>query len=435
MVQSVGRERSIHLRRSEWVVVVNMAQYLVKQRNGYYATIEVPKNLRGKLGKVRFKQSLQTDSLKVAEVRKHALVSRWKAEIEAARNNLSETDLAFLVKVQKDSRKKDDPPKLTTEMIQHIMNVVGPASALSDTEKTEIDEIAKGKTVLLKQFITEYDKSLTYIEEKTKDIRISDVKRFAKQFKYAKDATKKAVRDWVEINLIAEQGLSLLSCRKIVSNSRQYWKYLQDKKDLNLPDPFDDVVPARLTTQKKINAESRKHFEVDDYKKLIAATKDPQMVALIQLAAYTGCRLEEICSLKTSDVKKDRLVIQDAKTKSGLRTIPIHKDIASLVASLVKGSVDGYVLSGLTENKYGDRSNAIGKRFGRIKTNCGYGPDLVFHSFRKSVASQFEASGIDELIAARLLGHKITTMSYGRYSSGNTPFPKLQEAINALDWN
>jgi len=28
---------------------------------------------------------------------------------------------------------------------------------------------------------------------------------------------------------------------------------------------------------------------------------------------------------------------------------------------------DGYVLSGLTTNKYGDRSNAIGKRFGRLK--------------------------------------------------------------------
>ena len=41
----------------------------------------------------------------------------------------------------------------------------------------------------------------------------------------------------------------------------------------------------------------------------------------------------------------------------------------------------------LTLNKYGERSNAIGKRFGRLKTKLGYGEDYVFHSFRKGFAT------------------------------------------------
>ena len=35
------------------------------------------------------------------------------------------------------------------------------------------------------------------------------------------------------------------------------------------------------------------------------------------------------------------------------------------MARLVDQSEDGYVLSGITANKYGDRSNGIGKRFGK----------------------------------------------------------------------
>jgi hypothetical protein len=31
-------------------------------------------------------------------------------------------------------------------------------------------------------------------------------------------------------------------------------------------------------------------------------------------------------------------------------------------------------MSGLTLNKYGDRSNAIDKRFGKLRTDLGFGP-------------------------------------------------------------
>jgi integrase len=133
-------------------------------------------------------------------------------------------------------------------------------------------------------------------------------------------------------------------------------------------------------------------------------------------------------------VKSDRLIIEDTKTQAGTREIPIHAHISSLVSELGKKSTDGHLLSGLTFNKYGDRSNAIGKRFGRLKARLGYDRTLVFHSFRKGGARQLENAGVPENVAARLIGHEFHTMTYGLYSGG-IAFELLKEAVDKLDWS
>ena len=45
------------------------------------------------------------------------------------------------------------------------------------------------------------------------------------------------------------------------------------------------------------------------------------------MAAHTGARIEELCSLKLEQVLADRFKIEDAKTEAGWRIIPIHDDI------------------------------------------------------------------------------------------------------------
>lgn len=103
-------------------------------------------------------------------------------------------------------------------------------------------------------------------------------------------------------------------------------------------------------------------------------------------------------------------------------------------ADLRKRSQDGYLLSGLSFNKYGDRSNAIGKRFGRLKDASGFGPELVFHSIRKTVATKLENAGVSEGVAADILGHKKKTMTYGLYSGG-TSIEKKAEALAKLAYD
>ena len=115
--------------------------------------------------------------------------------------------------------------------------------------------------------------------------------------------------------------------------------------------------------------------------------------------------------VKFDNVTDGCLEIKESKTSAGVRDVPIHRDIEQFVISLKATSSDGYLLSGLTANKYGDRSNALGKRFGRLKTKLRFGQNHVFHCLRNTVARKFEDAGIAETVAARVLGHEFATMT------------------------
>jgi integrase len=78
-----------------------------------------------------------------------------------------------------------------------------------------------------------------------------------------------------------------------------------------------------------------------------------------------------------------------------------------------------YLFSELTAgNKNDDRGALISKRFSRLKDKLGFGRSYGFHSFRSTLSNLFETAGVNETFAARIIGHKIDTMTYGLYSAG-----------------
>ena len=62
-----------------------LPKFLLKQRQGWHAVLEIPKALRNHFGKVRFKQSLETDSLSIANSRVLPVVAEWKKQIAIAK--------------------------------------------------------------------------------------------------------------------------------------------------------------------------------------------------------------------------------------------------------------------------------------------------------------------------------------------------------------
>ena len=91
----------------------------------------------------------------------------------------------------------------------------------------------------------------------------------------------------------------------------------------------------------------------------------------------------------------------------------------------------GRVFASLTPNKYDDYSNAIGKRFHRLKLARDFDGRYTFHSIRRTVATMLENENIPENVSAAILGHDIPTMTYGLYSGGAALETKRQ-AIETL---
>jgi integrase len=107
-----------------------------------------------------------------------------------------------------------------------------------------------------------------------------------------------------------------------------------------------------------------------------------------------------------------------------------------LVARLTAGAKGSdFLFRKLTTGKFGDRTDAIGKRFGRTKTALGYDGRYVFHSLRKTVATRLEQTGVLENVASDILGHeKAATLSYGLYSSG-TSIEQMRSAVESIDYH
>ena len=145
--------------------------------------------------------------------------------------------------------------------------------------------------------------------------------------------------------------------------------------------------------------------------------------------------MRQLCGLKVTDLKKksgvEILMIKDAKTRAGVRNVPIHPDLKPVIKRLTRDSSDDYLITEQQEDQFGKRSNAIGKRFGRLKTKLGFGKEHVFHSIRKTVITILENAGVPEGVSADIVGHEKKTMTYGLYSAGTSEQKKL-EAIKLL---
>ena len=201
--------------------------------------------------------------------------------------------------------------------------------------------------------------------------------------------------------------------------------------------PFENHDLPQLRGKGKVDAQ-RVAFELGELSTLYAAAHDKKLHALadlILLAAYSGARIEEICQLRIEHIITPDGVqsfnIVDSKTAAGIRVVPVHPALTTLVQRLMDDSKDGYLVPSDSKNKYGIRSDLMSKAFGRLKTALGFGEFHVFHSIRKTVITQLVRASVTGMLIAELVGHETGTVTYDVYSQGHSAAQKL-EAISKL---
>lgn len=150
-----------------------------------------------------------------------------------------------------------------------------------------------------------------------------------------------------------------------------------------------------------------------------------RLVTLI--AAYSGMRLGEICTLRKEDLQNvDGIACfmvrphsddgWSPKTEAGTRIVPIHSKLIEVGALTLKDITEGpYLIPGLETSKQGVRGAALGRAFSLLKTRIGLPAEITFHSFRHTVSTQLRNAdaNIREVWIDRLLGHEATHKSQG----------------------
>lgn len=378
--------------------------------------MDIPTALRGGNGipdQLRFKKSTGTTDKRKAELIASQWVAGWKLQLEAARNS-DTVHLAKAVQFRAEMQAQQDAERRRTleEVLVEEAEKIADAHGLK--RAAEFYSVGSGISKPSNTFFEPWKKQLK-LKPKTIDQMTKDVAAFLTHFPTIDSIHDDSVLNWLD--KLEDNGETYSSRKRQVWAARNFWKFLKHRRAApRSVDPFMDVL-GEPDKETESWLPFTKQQVVDLWTK--ASKGDPILADLIAIGAYTGARIEELCSLKITEVTDNSFSIVAAKTKAGLRLVPIHSAIMPVVARLKKGSKDGYLIPGLKADKHGKRANAIGKRFGRLKTALGFNGDYVFHSIRKTLVTALENARVSENLAADIVGHEKPNITYGLYSDGN----------------
>jgi len=435
--------------------------YLGKQYRRWWAYHDIPPSLRTAFeGRKRLSENLQTEDERSARRRADALwLHDWSKQIEVARSgnagdgsarkDQEEGEASFYRRLLREAG-SDDERGLIESLISDEARDRGiralESAGFTDWPRDEREEeaaasipgyVEAGRFVALATgtvtpFLDHMEEwlGLSQNEEKTKGQKRGTLNLFAKEFRFVEDVKPHVVQRWFNERARAE-GLTRKTLKRVQSELSGYWKHL---RSLGIApkgtSPFDDL---EIHGAGSTEWEPFTPAQVVSIRDAAVSKGDRELADLITLAMWTGARIESLCSLKVAAVKGDFLRIEGDKTDAGTREVPVHSRLVATLERLCRESRDGYVLGGLSVTKYEDRSDAIGKRFGRLKGRLGFSGAHVFHSIRKTVITFLENAGVPENVTADIVGHEKPRITYGLYSGGNEMRVK-REAIERLDY-
>lgn len=421
--------------------------HLEKRKDKYLAVLTIPHDLRHHFNKIRHVKSTGTGDKQKAQVVAYRLVSEWKQEFAELRGEPTSTkitplDEALSIRRQiEEAGQEGDESNLSEQdhLRMVIKDLIDQRVASGDYRAASaIQNIALMNQEPIAPHLKDWGKQL-HLKPKTEDQMRRDAELFAEFFPTISDITPSSVHEWarhlVDYGGRNSEGLGSSSIERIFGAARSVWQYLQgvgkaprDKEPLKTPDFI-----KRLKRSQGRN--SWVPFMPEELVSVLEAAKkrgDESLVNLIQLSMYTGARINELCNLKCSECTSETLRISDSKTKAGIREVPVHSAIKPLVGRLIESSQDGYLLSGLSRNKYG-LADALGKRCNRLIRRMGFPPLKVQHSIRGTVSTMLENAGVTENLAADIVGHDKPRLTYGLYSDGHS-LERKRVAVELLEY-
>lgn len=443
----------------------------------YHFRRAVPVVLQACLGKTEISLSLQTESKFLARQRAAALYARTGEIFHKARTmqgRFSGKELASLLTFQ-------SPMTLESEvMAQEEEATSAPKrKAIKPRERLTRKVVRKPRSTkktppvlmlsdALEQFVLSNPKASTDTKEATKrtvslyirafgDMTVSDIGGSQagafRDLLLALPATlgkgKSSLTLQQEVQRVKSDGLPTLSNKSVKNHM------------LRLSALWNQLVQRELVAK---NPWSGWHFE--SAPKTIRRSWTPQELALLAsaswhsalvpeptfrlvtfIAAYTGMRLGEICTLRKENLQTHESVpcfmvrphAEDGlspKTEAGTRVIPVHsKLIEAGVLGLKNNLESDYLVPGLDNSRQKDRGATLSRAFSQLKTRFGLPAEITFHSFRHTVSTQLRNANADirEIWIDRLLGHEASHRSQGTttYLTGIS-ITNLRQTVEAI---
>lgn len=413
--------------------------------------MRVPADVQPYIGKREMTKGLGTQSLTEAKRRLRPVLAGWESDFDVVRKEMkagtthpSDPLIAAAVDLRTQiACDKIDPADAGCILSDFVDRYLQPRFKQGNDGRYDVDDETLARIRSAHSLVNDHHKVLlsdalkTYLEEDEGRIREQTLvtrKRRIQAFidwfggeGHLSAVTQQKAGEYVT-QIIQKSGLAVSTKRDTVNYLSSFFEWCRLRKGMTSNPFYNQSKLIRETsrgtpenTERRIK---RKVWPKDYLLKLIQET-DPESNIWIMsvLALYTGMRSNEIAEIKLENVHDLHIYIPEAKTKSGVRDVPLHPVIKPLVHWLRERSSDGYLVSGLKrggpDNK---RNHRFVKDFGRyLRGVRGLNIQergVVFHTLRNSWITTAENVGIPESTINRIVGHEQLTISLGRYSRG-----------------
>lgn len=427
-------------------------RYLKKHGNQWIVVIKVPERLRKAIGKAHLKHPLHTDSLAVANREKFRVVATLKEQLEKSEAELrrkakeapdlladealrwreavqrSEDDPTFYAYEDEEGNVIEDGHDITLSLVHDRAEEIALKEGVARAK--DFHAVAIGQASPITKLI---DKWLA--ERPMKPRQQVDYRRAVEKFAGWLAATKLPVSIEAVTRKIAGRYVTDVfvatrihpkTANKDISCLSSLWKWAERKgiveeniwrgQSLAKPEPDKD-------TQKRPYTE-------DEMKKLFGGDPGELLLDFMHIAALSGMRVDEIARLNVENIVDDCFDITVAKTKAGIRMVPVHSALKAIIARRIDGKQAKDPL--FPELPIPQKGSAVERSQKVVKTFTAYRRKLElddvpegarqsrvdFHSFRRWFATKAEQAEHPTHFIESLMGHKRTGMTLGLYSAG-----------------
>lgn len=418
-------------------------KYLEWHGQQWRVQVKVPVKARPILGKSRLVRPLHTDSLANANRLKHRVIAdmqeeiaraliearrrghreadklleeafAWRTDIEAERQAPEELDdyglpvggdvVRGLLYERAEEIEKAQGEDRASTFYKVAMGQETPITSLADTWLAERADMKPRQR-------HDYHRSVRKLAGWLAEERLSgSIERVDRKIagRYVSDA-------------MVGRGVHWKTANKDISALSGYWKWLIKKGHTE-----SNIWTGQSLPKVKAKSDAqrpKRHFTDAEVSTLLSGIGDPLVLDAATIAALSGMRNEEIARLTVEECAGNLFRVTDAKTRAGIRDVPIHPSLRSLIARRTKGkSPRAYLLEELRDPPPGsamERGQAITKRFVTIRRQLGVDERVPgsrqsridFHSFRrwfirKAIdALHRGAKGYDQWTIADVVGH------------------------------
>ena len=152
----------------------------------------------------------------------------------------------------------------------------------------------------------------------------------------------------------------------------------------------------------------------------------------ILILSYTGLRISELLDLKKERIFLDKryLSVDDSKTPSGIRLVPISEKIIPFIEFWLSHNDSKYLISSFA-GKHLSASVFTNSYWNKLIDGLGFsGMNYTTHSCRKFCTSMLTTKKVDERWIKKIIGHKAQDLTEDVYTE--IEIEPLIEAINLI---